>query len=728
VPQSSIYRTFKQGVGRRILGFFMLAGIVPVIFTGYLAYTENGRNLEQDVRQDLRQGSKAYGMEIFSRLQRASAKAGEIQRIANRNGAAALSAHPYLLNDFESIWYIGENGGPNVIYGSGETPIESSSIDAAFLSTGEAQLLFTSDADQVGMVLLRALRSEQAASSVMAFRLDVGKLWEAPENLPYVSDVCVFTAAGENLSCTQDMHTADVYEILTANADPERITPNEWQLDEEVYFGATWQLFLAGQFRASALNIVASVPKLQAMESSADFRRIFIPALLLVIILVGALSFKLIGESLTPLKRLTMAAHEFAGGDMESRVYVRSGDEFERLANAFNDMAGKMGRQISTMKTMSGIDQLILSGAKFDEVTEGAIHQLSSLTGCDAAAVIARDNDSQNWAKMISSYKGDFNHERVGMPMDAGRQWREPCQVDLDTVDASVAPYKPKFQTYGQNYVVIIPIALGDELKGVLLLGFKSQFDMSHERLSHCIDLAGRFAVVLASVERDEALYRKAHFDDLTGLPNRQLLKDRLHQQIVTARREGGSGAVLFLDLDQFKTINDVHGHSVGDIVLTQAAERIVADVRDQDTVARLGGDEFVVVLPNLHTDAIVTATATRLLSRLNEAFSVRGKDHFMSASIGIVMFPEDGDSVETLLKNADSAMYRAKDAGRARFEFFSRKLNAESRRKIDLERDLRSAFQKKEIEVYYQPQFDISTGVISGAEALLRWKHEKLG
>ena len=120
--------------------------------------------------------------------------------------------------------------------------------------------------------------------------------------------------------------------------------------------------------------------------------------------------------------------------------------------------------------------------------------------------------------------------------------------------------------------------------------------------------------------------------------------------------------------------------------------------------------------------------TASRLLSRLTEAFAVHGTDHFVSASIGVVLFPTDGDSVETLLKNADAAMYRAKDAGRARFELFSKELNAESRRKIDLERDLRSAFQNGELEVHYHPQFDISTGVISGAEALLRWKCAEFG
>jgi diguanylate cyclase (GGDEF)-like protein len=201
-----------------------------------------------------------------------------------------------------------------------------------------------------------------------------------------------------------------------------------------------------------------------------------------------------------------------------------------------------------------------------------------------------------------------------------------------------------------------------------------------------------------------------------------------LEQQLVHARRDETNGAILFLDLDRFKEVNDVFGHSVGDIVLTQTAERIVNEVRDTDTVARLGGDEFVVVMPHLASGDALRMAASRILTRLAEPFPVRGTNHFLSASIGIVMFPEDGGSVETLLKNADAAMYRAKDAGRSRFEFFSKKLNAESRRKIKLERDLRLAFENDQLEVYYQPQFDLTDGVIWGAEALMRWCHGEQG
>jgi diguanylate cyclase (GGDEF)-like protein len=329
---------------------------------------------------------------------------------------------------------------------------------------------------------------------------------------------------------------------------------------------------------------------------------------------------------------------------------------------------------------------------------------------------------------MISSHGGVLYHDRIELPGDVGHQWCQPRQVVLGTVDSQNAPYAERFTSFEQSYVVLVPVVLKSELKGVLLLGFNKQLEMSRNSMQRIVDLAGRFAVALSSVEREETLYRQAHFDLLTGLPNRQLLKDRLTQYLSTARLDHHSGAILFLDLDRFKEINDVFGHSVGDQLLVQASGRIISQVRERDTVARLGGDEFVVVLPNVRNDSIVRNTAERLLESLCEAFTISGTEHYLSASIGVAMFPDDGATVETLLKNADSAMYRAKDAGRGRFEFFSKRLNAESRRKIGIERDLRAAFIGGDLDVHYQPQFDIQSGNLSGAEALLRWTHPEQG
>jgi diguanylate cyclase (GGDEF)-like protein len=705
----------------------MLAGLIPVLFTASLAWFEVGRGLNQDVGQTLREHAKDYGLDVLARLQLTSDAADQLALIIERDATAVVAENAYLLSGVDAIWLVEESGGPEVLYGLRENVTTLADLSSARAGASLPSLVTGSRNGTAELVFLRRISTDANEMRVLAVKPSSSNLWGANEDLPFATDVCVFSVGGDPLHCSQPM-SSSIHGELTSESGRIRTTPFKWEFEGAEQLAAMWQLFLAGEFNAPALDIVASQASSHALRSRADFSRIFVPALILVVILIGLLSFNMIGQSLSPLQRLTTAARQVAGGNLQSRVRIRSNDEFEWLGEAFNMMASRLGRQIETLEAMSGIDRLILSGAEFEEVSERVVKHLVSLTGCKAAGIIARDPDTPHWAKMISLYDEEFAHERISLPMELGHNWCQPRQVSVEEVSPSVAPYKARFLSYNVTNVVLIPVVLEDDLKGILLLGAVGKFNMERDSMRRCVDLAGRFAVALASAEREEALYRQAHFDELTGLPNRQLLKDRLEQQIAQSRRDGHTGALLYLDLDRFKEINDIHGHSVGDVVLTQAAERIVRETRDSDTVSRLGGDEFVVVMPHVHSERQVRQSADRLLERLAESFSVRGNDHFVSASIGIVLFPEDGDSVETLLKNADAAMYRAKEAGRSRFEFFSKKLNAESRRKIGLERDLRSAYYNNELEVYYQPQFDISTGIISGAEALLRWRHADEG
>jgi diguanylate cyclase (GGDEF)-like protein len=718
----TIPTTLRRGVGRKILGLFLLASLLPVAITASLAYFEVHRSAEAEIGRTLRASAKNFGLDLFGQLQRAAAAADEVEKIFNNDGAAGLADHKYLLSQFAGIWVMDLSGDTTPIVGPIDAALNPDIFATALTRSANPGLLVSRNNNGGRVSMLRRIEKE-GSGGLLVLQLNTERIWGTIEDHPYRTDFCVYTSSGEALHCSSAM-LSGIHELLSDHANSGAQVAGEWQQDGETYLGATWQLFLGGEFGAPSLDIIAMQPKSYALQTGADFRRVFLPALLLVVLLVGVLSFSAIGESLTPLQRLTSAVRQITAGNLETRLRIRSNDEFEWLGEAFNKMASKLGQQFSILRAMSEIDRQILSGAKFEQVSESVITHLVSMTGARSAAVIARDTDTPHWAKMISTCDHEFIHERIALPMELGHQWCQPRQVSLEESSLTIAPYRERFMAFGMKFVALVPVVLQGDLKGILLLGSVGRLNLEQDSLVRCVDLAGRFAVALASVEREEVLYRQAHFDELTGLPNRQLLKDRLAQHIVQARRDDFSGALLFLDLDRFKAINDVYGHSVGDVVLTQAAERIVGEVRDSDTVARLGGDEFVVVLPHISSDNLVHATATRLLDRLTDSFSVRGNDHFVGASIGIVMFPEDGDSVETLLKNADAAMYRAKEAGRARFEFFSKKLNAESRRKISLERDLRAAFHNDKLQVYFQPQFDLATGIICGAEALLRWDH----
>jgi diguanylate cyclase (GGDEF)-like protein/PAS domain S-box-containing protein len=226
----------------------------------------------------------------------------------------------------------------------------------------------------------------------------------------------------------------------------------------------------------------------------------------------------------------------------------------------------------------------------------------------------------------------------------------------------------------------------------------------------------------------EERIKFLAYYDALTGLPNRSLLQDRLTTVLAAARRRKNKVALLFLDLDQFKLINDSLGHAVGDLLLQEVAKRLKSWPREQDTVARLGGDEFLIVLTDLKNIPDVAIAAERLMDAMTAEFVIQDHPLNISCSLGISIFPEHGADLETLIKNADAAMYSAKQNGRNNFQFFTDNMNAQVVERVTLENCLRLALEKKELFLMYQPQMDMVTGAITGFEALLRWQNPDFG
>jgi len=250
------------------------------------------------------------------------------------------------------------------------------------------------------------------------------------------------------------------------------------------------------------------------------------------------------------------------------------------------------------------------------------------------------------------------------------------------------------------------------------------------DALGHVTHYIGSFTDISERKLAEERIYHLAHHDALTGLPNRFSLHDRLSQAIVSARRETRLLAVMFLDLDHFKAINDSLGHPVGDRLLVDVAHRLRTCVRESDVVARLGGDEFVVVMTDIGEPAIgvISAMATKILHRLSEAHIIDGRDLHATPSIGIAVFPSDGDDADTLMKNADVAMYHAKSRGRRNSQFFAASMNEAAAERVELESSLRQAIDGDEMLLHFQPQIDAISGRVVGVEALVRWQHPGRG
>ncbi len=249
------------------------------------------------------------------------------------------------------------------------------------------------------------------------------------------------------------------------------------------------------------------------------------------------------------------------------------------------------------------------------------------------------------------------------------------------------------------------------------------------------IDSLTRMGVSLASaridaekISADDLQSNPAYFDPLTGLPNRRLFMDRLGVTLANSRRMGEKVALLTFDLDLFKRINDSLGHRAGDSVLVEVANRLKACVREGDTVARIGGDDFTMILPQINDIDSVATFAERAISMVRAPFLVNGRELFVTASVGIAIFPEDGGDIESLIQCAESAMYRAKDGGRNIFQLYAPAMNARSMELLSLEAGLRQALERSEFRLLYQGKVDMETGQLTGVEALIRWQHPQLG
>jgi diguanylate cyclase (GGDEF)-like protein/PAS domain S-box-containing protein len=244
-------------------------------------------------------------------------------------------------------------------------------------------------------------------------------------------------------------------------------------------------------------------------------------------------------------------------------------------------------------------------------------------------------------------------------------------------------------------------------------------------------DGGGMVCVVRDITERtyaEEQIKHLAYHDALTGLPNRLLFKDRLTVALSHSQRDHGRLAVVFLDLDRFKVINDSLGHNIGDQLLQAVATRVQSCVRDSDTVARLGGDEFTLLLPSLIRSEDAAVVAQKIIEAVRYPFHIEGREFFITTSIGISLYPEDGADAATLIKNADTAMYQAKEQGRDNYQLFNAFVNAKALQRIALEHGLRRALVNQELALYYQPIFDLRSSRITGMEALMRWTHPDMG
>jgi diguanylate cyclase (GGDEF)-like protein len=369
------------------------------------------------------------------------------------------------------------------------------------------------------------------------------------------------------------------------------------------------------------------------------------------------------------------------------------------------------------------IDDALLATVDLDQGIERALPVLCMATHAHAAGVILVDTAATTHGRLLIVLATGESPDVQRVTLDADMAAALRATGEAVTIARTEYPrhaFLTAFCERGANFFWLWPVVKRDELRGVLVVAFESEPRRDAEAPRLGAAFAQRLRMSIAQSARDEELYRQAHFDPLTQLPNRVLFRDRLSQELTAAAAGLARGALLYVDLDHFKKINDSLGHAAGDQLLGIVAQRLKSCIKDGDTVARLGGDEFSIVLRHVADRESARAVAERIVYSLQLPVNLAGRDHHVRASVGIAMFPADGATLDDLVRNADLAMYRAKETGRGRAMFYEESMSARLMRISDS--GLHRALKRRELSLFYQPQFRIADGQLAGVEALLRW------
>ncbi|MCB1623223.1 MAG: EAL domain-containing protein [Pseudomonadales bacterium] len=423
------------------------------------------------------------------------------------------------------------------------------------------------------------------------------------------------------------------------------------------------------------------------------------------------------------LRALQSALRALADGGQVA-VPTQGVDEVAKIATQLRVTAAATSRRLAAHAAQAEVDCALLGTLEVDQGIEAALPKLLTMTLSRAVGVILVDEVTSSHGRLLLAGEQEQSLPVERVMLDAEMLVAvsaAPEGMTVARVEQDRHGFLVPFTYLGAGFFWLWPVMRNDKLLALLVVGFEHEPVSAGEGARHGATFAHRLRLALSQSARDEALYRQAHFDPLTQLPNRSLFQDRLSQELAAALSGLVRGALLFVDLDHFKRINDTLGHEAGDQLLVIVAQRLKSCVKEGDTVARLGGDEFTIILRHISDPDAARAVAERIIYSLNLPVNLAGRDHHVRASVGVALFPDDGATVEDLMRNADLAMYRAKELGRGQSIFYERNMSVRTMRQSDS--GLYRALKRRELSLFYQPQFHVANVQLAGAEALLRWQ-----
>ena len=703
-------RLLSSAVSRRLLLRFVLAALLPMGSVALFAYFQVGDMLMDLNYRRLQQDSRSLGMSLVESLKwRAHALELEATRLAQPDATANVRLEGFLR--YEVVEH--------------PSRLELTREQAHHLAHGGTVLLL---AGKPGPAMLTGI---PGTPRLLLGQLHQESLWqdeEAPEHY------CVVGTDFLPFYCTAGLTSpsAAAWPRLLAQRNsgvfPWRVSEGRGSSD---YLAAFWHARLQAAYAHPGIIVMVAAPKQAVLQGLERFQRVFPALIVAALALAVLLAISQIRRQMRPLELLTEGTRRLASGDLGTTVEDAGEDEFGSLARAFNQMSGNLRHKFHMLHMLAELDRAILNASEMDHLIRSVLGQIHQSIPCDGAGLIriGADGNGTFMAAPGEAGKALAARDCPGIAEQLGSDAEQPwLRLQLDSPAGMCL--RPLFDPLLQE-VLLFPSRINGRLDSLLVLAYQHPRDDFPDIVAAGLSVADRLAVAASNMAWEERLYHQAHYDALTGLPNRVLLRDRVEQALGRAEREHTAVALLLLDLDNFKQVNDSLGHSAGDALLLECAERLKSHVRQSDTAARLGGDEFILLLPDLASGGktgILEALARKVQEALAVPMLIADRQITTPASIGIALYPDNAENYEDLLKMADAAMYEAKRQQPGGFRFYSAQMNEEARMRFELEQDLREAISRNEFLLYYQPKVELASRRIVGAEALIRWHSPKRG
>jgi diguanylate cyclase (GGDEF)-like protein len=613
---------------------------------------------------------------------------------------------------------------------AGQRRFEFSREQLSFIEAGRGAALIAQNPSGTRELYLAQPIGEGLRPQLMILEISGEWLWSPLRALSQDYRIVAFDSGGDRFYASGD-HSDETIGLFTrqmrASQSAGKSQAIAWQSDSIAWVGSLTVLPHLQGAGTLDMGIVVGAAGASAAAAYFDALRKIWPAALFAVLLAIAAAAGVAGRHVPTLRQLRRGLTQLTDHETGFVADPQAGTEMRQLVDAFNRSAMIIDRQRSTQKTLAEIDALLIGSVDFETVVDQVLARIRAVTHSSCVGVTLIDSDAGGYGRLFAvSETQEFPVNRVILD---SQMTATLCDSKIGLTVVRCEEVRHSFLVpmlgVGAQYFWVWPVMVGDRLVAILAVGYAEAPQLGERVAGYGTECARRLGSSLSTNARSELLYRQAHFDPLTDLPNRLLFRDRLAQELASAANASTRGALLYVDLDHFKKVNDTLGHHAGDQLLSIVAQRLRSCVKDGDTVARLGGDEFAVLLRQVAEPGSASAVSDRIIHALQMPISIAGKDHQVKASIGITLFPDNGSTLEELLRNADLAMYRAKDLGRGGAVFYEAKM---ARGAKVADSGLYRALKRREFSLYYQPQYSVGDGRLLGVEALLRWQTPKDG